>query len=151
HFVHYVRIVYEHLVSVGKSGRDINRSPFVVVKHNGDVVKIGRTFWSQIDDDVKECAAGAAHKLRLDGWRKLEMHATQRPCSRIRRDARLSDQRIEAEVPKLTLAKNAGKKAALVGPPLKVDNERAFQFGLGKDHALSQAVGTLKRLRHLRA
>ena len=58
------------------------------IELDGDMFEIGFALGPQIDDDVEEGAARAAHELGLGRRRELEMHPAQRALLRIRGDAR---------------------------------------------------------------
>ena len=61
------------------------------------------------------------------------------PFLRIGGDAGLGDDRLHAAVLEFPLTEGAGKEASLVLAPLKIDDEGAFEPGLGEDHVATRA------------
>ena len=64
----------------------------------------------------------------------LVMDASQRPLSRVKRDAALHDFRIQALVFKFLLAPGAREKTAIVAIEFEVDLDNSRQLGLMKGH-----------------
>ena len=78
HFVARIGVVLEHLVSVCEAFRHIERAHIFSIEFDGDVLKVGWALRSQVDDDVEDGAARAAHDLGLGRWRELKMHPAER-------------------------------------------------------------------------
>ena len=94
-----------------------------------------------IDDDIEDRSARAAHQLGLgSGW-NLKVHSAQRSPAVVVGQVRLRDHRLEPVRRKLLLAKGARKKAARVVASLDIEDERAFEPGLGEDHPPAPASG----------
>ena len=94
---------------------------------DGDVLEIGRALGSEVDDDVDDRAARAAHELRLLSGGELEVHSSKRSLALVEGDVRLRDQGLKPVIGELVLAEGSREKAAVVLPPLEVDDERAAQ------------------------
>ena len=62
------------------------------------------------------------------------MHAAQRSLFPVHGDAGLSHNRVDAVRFELLPTKAAGKEASFVLAPFQLDDEGAFEPGLGKDH-----------------
>ena len=98
------------------------------------MLEVGLALRPQVDDDVEEGAAGAAHELGFRGRRKLEMHAAHGALVPILGDAGLGNERLHAALFEFLSAKAAGKEASLVLASFQLDDEGAFELGLGEDH-----------------
>ena len=95
---------------MGEPFRNVDRALVVLVEFDRYMIKIGRTFGTQVDDDVDDCAARAADELGFGRGRELEMHAAQRSLRDIVGDIGLRDHRLEPVGRKLVLAEAAGEE-----------------------------------------
>ena len=74
--------VLEHLVAVREPLRHVERAMIVGGQLDRDVLEVRRALRTQVDDDVEDRPARAAHELRLRSRRELEVHPAERPlCS----------------------------------------------------------------------
>ncbi len=110
---------------MGEAFGDIEGALVVPGELDGHVLQVGRAFGPQIDDDVEDGAAHAAHELRLRGRRILEMHAADGALAAIVGDVALSDDRLEAMRSELFLAEGASEVAATVLFSIEIDDECA--------------------------
>jgi hypothetical protein len=62
------------------------------------------------------------------------MHSPDRAFPDVERKVGLSDHRLEAVLLEFVLAERAGKEAARILSPFKIDDERASELSLGKNH-----------------
>ena len=88
----------------------------------------------EVDDDVVQCAGGAAHQLGLLEWGRLVVHAAQRSLQPVEGDAALYERVIELVRLELAAAPGTGEKAALVFVLFQFEHEGPFQPGLREDH-----------------
>src|SRR5262245_14078676 len=88
----------------------------------------------EVNNDVEEGTAAAAHYFGLGHWRKLKMHPANGALSFVVGDTGLRDRRLETVRRKLALTKCAREKPAAVVVTFHVDDERPFESGFGKDH-----------------
>ena len=109
------------------------------------MLEIGLALRPQVDDDVEKGAARAAHELGFGSRRELEMHAAQGALFSIRGDAGLGNDRLHAALFELPLAKAAGKETSFVVASLQLDDEGAFELGLGENHGACSLGGLLER------
>ena len=107
-----------------------------------DVLQVRRALRAEVDDDVEDRAARAAHELGLGGRRELEVHPAQRALARLL-NARFAwaITGSQAVLLELVLAERPREEAAVVLPALEVDDEGAGELGFGEDHRVSPAVG----------
>ena len=63
----------------------------VLVELHRDMLQVGGTFGTQVDNDVEDPAASTTHKLGLSCPRKLEVHAADCALPYVVGDIRLSD------------------------------------------------------------
>ena len=63
---------------MGEALRHVERAHVVGIELDGDVLEVGWALRPQIDDDVEDGAARAAHDLGLGRRRVLEVHAAER-------------------------------------------------------------------------
>jgi hypothetical protein len=114
--------------------RDVDAAVVVSAQFHADVLKIGWRLRPQVHDDVEDGAPARPHELRLGRWRKLEVHAAERPFSAIEPDVGLCDDGFQAVLGKLLLAKRAREESPVVVSPLEVDDEGAFELCLCENH-----------------
>jgi hypothetical protein len=100
-----------------------------------DVLQVGRAFWTQVYDDIEDCAASAAYEFCLRRRWKLEMHTTQRAFPVVEGDIDLGNDLFQAMRFEFILAKGSREKASRVLAPLEIDHKCTFQLCLDEDHA----------------
>ena len=98
------------------------------------MLEVGLALRPQVDDDVEESAAGAAHELGFGCRRKLEMHAPHRAACLVVGDAGLDKTGFMPCSSNSRRAKAAGEKTSFVLAPFQLDDEGACEFGLGENH-----------------
>src|SRR5882762_1532712 len=135
-----LRRVLERLIPVREALGHIQRAVVVGAQIHGDRFQEGRALGPQVDDDVEDRPARGADQLRLGVGRILEVHPAQRALPLVVGDVRLRDHRLEAVLGELVLAKGAREEAAVVVPPLQIEDEGALQLGLGEDHDSSRSL-----------
>src|SRR5205085_12083648 len=94
----------------------------------------GGRIGAQINDDIVERAARAAHEFCLRVGRVLKVHAAQCAFAPVARDVALDNRRGKTLRRKLARRPSARKKTALVLESLRLDHKRARQFRLDEDH-----------------
>ena len=105
------------------------------------MLEVGFALRPQVDDDVEKGAAGAAHELGFRGRRKLEMHSAYGALFPILGDAGLGNERVHAALLEFLPAKAAGKETSFVVASLQLDDEGAFELGLGENHGACSLGG----------
>src|SRR5260370_11520833 len=125
------------LIPVRKAFRHIKRPLVLLIQFNGDVLKIGRAFRTQIDNDVKNCAARTAHQLCFGRRRVLKMHTAHSSFLDVRGQVRLRDSWLQSVRGEFILAESARKKSAGVLPAFKVDNKGSSELGFREYHGTS--------------
>src|SRR5262249_13251131 len=83
--------VFEHLVSVRETLRDVERAVVFGAQLDRDVLEIGRTLRTQVDDDVQDRSARGAHQLGLGRGRVLEVHPPHSPFVLVEGDVGLGN------------------------------------------------------------
>ena len=121
-------LVLQHLVAVREALGHVERAVVVGGELDGDVLEVGRALRAQVDDDVENRAARAAHELRFRRRRILEVHAAQRALASVERDVGLRDDRLEPVLGEFVLAERAREETAVVLAALEVDDERALSL-----------------------
>ena len=96
--------------------------------------QVGPALRPQVDDDVEDCASRASHQLGLGCRRILKMHPPKRAFLQVRSDIGLGDDGLQPVLTELILAEGACEEASLVVPAFEVDDEGAFELGLGEYH-----------------
>ena len=99
---------------MGEALGHVQRAAVVGAELDLDVLEEGRALRAQVDDDVDDRAARAAHELRLRGGRELEVHPAQRALVLVEGDVRLRDHGLETVLLELVLAERAREVAAVV-------------------------------------
>ena len=97
---------------------------------------VGRRSAAEVDDHVVDGALHAAHHLHLAMRRALEMHAPERPASRVRGMVGLYEDGREAGRSELIGAEGAREEAALIAALLQRDKNRVVQGRLVEVHSL---------------
>ena len=95
HVVARLRRVHQRLVSVREPLRHVEGAAVLLVEAHRDMLEVGRTLGSQVDDDVENRTARAADDLRLRRRRELEMHPPERPSESVVRNVCLRDDRLQ--------------------------------------------------------
>src|ERR1700704_4328309 len=132
-----VRVIPKSLIPVGKTFRYIKRSLVLLVQFDRNVLKISGAFRPQVDNDIENCAAGAAHQLCLRGRRELKMHSPQGPFLDVERDIGLRNGWFQAVRCELLLAKGASEKPPRILPAFEIDEKGSFKLRFGKYHVTS--------------
>ena len=63
---------------MSKSLGHVQRAAVVLAELDSNVLRVGRTFRTQVHYDVEDCATSRLYQFRLCGWRKLKMRAARR-------------------------------------------------------------------------
>src|SRR6266508_1338270 len=136
--------VLEDLVTVGEALRHVDGPVIVGGQLDRHVPQVGRAVWAEVDDDVDDRPARAAHELRLGSGRVLEMHPAHRAPTDVEREVGLGDRHLEAVISELLLAKGTGKESPVVLASLEFDHERSGERRLLEDHdcSLRRATAT---------
>ena len=108
---------------------------------DSNMLEVGFALRPQVDDDVEKGAASATHELSFGSWRVLEVHATHSALISIRGNAGLGNDRLQAVLVKLPLAKAAGKKTSFVLPSFQLNDEGALELRLGENHGACSLGG----------
>ena len=89
---------------------------------------------AQVDGDIEDRAAHAAHQLRLAVRLGLVVHSAQRSGARVERGVALHDRRIQPARAELLGIERACEPAALVAEQVELDDPRPRQRRLAKLH-----------------
>src|ERR1051326_6931312 len=95
HRVEQFAVVFERDEAVSRAGRYVERQAIRRTQLDGFPFPIRLRIRANVEDDVVNRSAYAAHELRLFMRRDLVMHSAQRPLLRIVREAALCNRRSE--------------------------------------------------------
>src|SRR3990172_5456588 len=129
-----LRSFRENLVSVREPLRHVERPVIVGIKFHRNMFQVSRALRTQVQDDVQDRAARAAHELRFRGGRELKMHPAKRASLFAKGDVGLGDYGLKAVFREFLLAERAREETPAVLPALHVNDEGAFQLRLGEYH-----------------
>src|SRR3989338_2562539 len=134
--------VDQSLKAVRESLGDIQYAAVLLAQLHGCPTLKGRRDRTQVYDHVVNGSFPAGYQLGLCMGGQLIVHSPHRPLRLVEGDIALGHLKIDAVGLKLLLAKRPGKKAAAVLEPLRLDDQRAAQFGLNEDHRARTPIRT---------
>src|SRR5690606_31600033 len=104
---------------------------------DSEVLEVAGRAGPQVDDDVVDGAARAAHQFRLGSRRHLVVHAAQSALCMVERHVGLCDGRFETMLLELPSAESTGEEAAFVRAFFEFDDEGTLQGSFVEVHAVT--------------
>src|SRR5690348_11002111 len=120
HLIAGLGAVPQRLISMCKSFRHIERALIIFAQFNLDVLEIGRTLGTKIDDDVENRSPRAAHELALRRRGILKVHPSEGTLLRVKRHIGLGNDASQPVRLKFLLAKRTRKEPSRIFSALKV-------------------------------
>ena len=121
HLIQNLYVIDERLETMRKSLGNVKRTPVVCRQLYCVPFSCGSGSLTQIDDDVPDCAARAAHQLCFRVWFCLEMKPAKRTTLAVEGDIALGYRRIKTPCPEFILTKRPRKEATLILKQLQLN------------------------------
>ena len=129
-----VGAVAQCLIAMPEALRHVEGRHIVLVELDRDMLEIGPALRPKVDDDVEDGTPRASYQLGLGRRRILKVHPPKCAFLQVRSDIGLGDDGFQPVLTELILAEGACEKTSLVVPAFEVDDEGAFELGLGEYH-----------------